>query len=70
MSTSITPDTRIDGLRERHTLHRLIEGSSSDLSSGQETPQDEIEEVKEMNTFGRTPDGTSMLPSPIPNDQD
>ena len=63
MSTSIIPDSRPDGLRERH-IPTINEESASRLSSGQNTPQSEGEEEekekeKEKKTFGRTPDGTS-----------
>jgi hypothetical protein len=59
MSTSITPDSRTEGLRERHVVPTISEESSSGLSSGQDTPQNEQDEEKEKKTFGRTPDGTS-----------
>lgn len=59
MSTSITPDSRPEGLRERHVVPTINEESSSGLSSGQDTPQNEGAEEREKKTFGRTPDGTS-----------
>ena len=63
MSTSITPDSRPDGLRERH-VPTFNEETVSGLSSGQDTPQTEDEEEKGKKTFGRTPDGTSEFFAP------
>jgi hypothetical protein len=65
MSTSITPDSRTEGLRERHAVSAIIDRSSSGVSSGQDTPQNEDEAEKEMKTFGRTPDGTSTFFTPL-----
>lgn len=59
MSTAITPDSRTEGLRERNVVPTTNEESSSGLSSGQDTPQNEGDDEKGKKTFGRTPDGTS-----------
>jgi hypothetical protein len=64
MSTSITPNTRPEGLRERHTLPTPSEESISGLSTRQDTPQNERDEDKEKKTIGRTPDGTSESSTP------
>ena len=61
MSTSTSPGSRSEGLRERHIVPAILEESPSALSSRLVTPQNEVaEEGKETKTFGRTPDGTSM----------
>jgi len=63
MSASISPALPAEGLRERHLVPAVVETSSSTVSSGQNTPQNEDDVTKEKKTFGRTPDGTSEHPA-------
>jgi hypothetical protein len=64
MSSAFSSDLKTDALRDRYAQRPRDADSSSDTSSGEDTPHTEEDLEKEKKTFGRTPNGTGKASPP------